>query len=426
VVRPGAGSGDCTGAVVRGVGVGAGGGVSVRVSVSGGVSDSDSDSDSDGVRVGGGVERSCARRFANVACDAAATQACEAGTDASEHSRQFRPPMRALAATLALVAASTFVAASAFADDEAASTELFNAGRDLMKKGDYGAACPKLAESVRLKATVGGLAKLAECEEHEKRLVSAYTRWQQALNLARATSDDRAPVVQRELDRIDKVVPKLVVKAASALPAEAAIRVDDTTLGAASLGVPLPVEPGAHTVQASAQGKKPWSTTVTAAADGATTSVVVPSLEDAPVTPPTTPAVAPAPVPSPISPMAPTPPLPAPPSTHPSSPWPTVGLFVGVAGLASIGAGAALGFVAMSKRNEANCPGNTCPDASSAATLGDAKTAADWSTGLFVAGGVLAASGVTLWLVWREHSTPTAQVGAVPLPGGVALVGSWR
>jgi hypothetical protein len=326
--------------------------------------------------------------------------------------------MRALAATLALVAASTLFAGRARADDEAASTELFNAGRDLMKKGDYAAACPKLAESVRLKASVGGLAKLAECEEHEKRLVSAYTRWQQALNLARSTGDDRAPAVQRELVRIDKVVPKLVVKAASALPADAAIRVDDTTLGAATLGVPLPVEPGAHTVQASAAGKKQWSTTVTAAADGATTPVDIPSLEDAPAQPPT-----PAVVPAPIAPVAPTPAVPETAPTHPSSPWPTVGLVVGAAGLASIGAGAALGFVAMSKRNAAGCTGNTCPDASSASTLGDAKTAADWSTGLFVAGGVLAATGVTLWLVTREHAV---QVGAMPLPAGVALVGKWR
>ena len=70
------------------------------------------------------------------------------------------------------------------ADDEAVATQLFNAGRDLMKQGDYASACPKLAESARLKPTVGALARLAACEEHEKRLVSAYTRWQQALNVA--------------------------------------------------------------------------------------------------------------------------------------------------------------------------------------------------------------------------------------------------
>ena len=321
--------------------------------------------------------------------------------------------MRARAFLLATtLASSMLLGAVARADDEAASTELFNAGRDLMKQGDYAAACPKLAESVRLKATVGALAKLAACEEHEKRMVSAYTRWQQALNLARSTGDERAPEVEREVARVDKIVPKLTVKAAGALPADASIRVDDTTLGPASLGVPLPVEPGAHTVAASASGKKPWSTTVTTAADGATTPVDVPPLEDAPTLAPTSTT-------TPTSTSAPTP------ATEPVSPWPTVGIVTGATGLAGIAGGAVLGFLAMGKRNDAACPNNTCPDQAHAATLGDAKTAADWSTGLFVAGGVLAAEGVTVWLVSHGHASAPVRVGASAMPTGVAIVGGW-
>ena len=49
----------------------------------------------------------------------------------------------------ALVAALAFMSPTiARADDEAAATEFFNVGRDLMRRGDYVAACPKLAESV--------------------------------------------------------------------------------------------------------------------------------------------------------------------------------------------------------------------------------------------------------------------------------------
>jgi hypothetical protein len=173
------------------------------------------------------------------------------------------------------------------AEDEAASTELFNAGRDLMKRGDYAAACPKLAESARLRPTVGALAKLAECEEHEKRLVSAYTRWQQALNLARSRRDERVPDVEREVARIDRIVPKLRITMTHALPEDAEIRVDEVALGPAGAGVPLAVEPGRHTVRASAPHKRTWSTTVDTAADGETTSVSVPELEDAPSLPAT-------------------------------------------------------------------------------------------------------------------------------------------
>src|SRR5260370_30941466 len=112
------------------------------------------------------------------------------------------------------------------ADDEAAATELFNTGRDLRKAGDCGAACPKLAESVRLKPTVGALAKLAACDEHEKRLANARARWQQALNLARAVGDNRAAEVEREVARIDAVVPKVTFAAQAALPEGAVIRLD--------------------------------------------------------------------------------------------------------------------------------------------------------------------------------------------------------
>ncbi len=330
--------------------------------------------------------------------------------------------MRPCALLFAIALLGPLAASPARADDEAAATELFNAGRDLMKQGDYAAACPKLAESARLKPTVGALAKLAACEEHEKRLVSAYTRWQQALNVARSAGDERAADVERELSRLARIVPKVSVAAAGAMPADAVIRVDDTTLGPASLGVPLPVEPGAHTVQATAAGKKSWSTAVQVAADGATTTVSIPVLEDAPA-----PTPVPAAVPTPASSPSPSPPPSTPPWPPPSSsPWPTLGLVTAGAGLASLAAGGAFGLVAMGKRNDAHCQGTACPDASSASTLGDAKTAADWSTGLLVVGGALAASGVTIWLVTRGDHDSAVRVGATPLPGGVAIAGSWR
>ena len=103
-----------------------------------------------------------------------------------------------------------------------------------------------------------------------------------------------------------------------------------------------------------------------------------------------------------------------------------MGLVTAATGLAALAAGGAFGFVAVGKRSDAHCAGTSCPDASSAATLGDAKTAANWSTGLLVAGGVLAASGVTVWLVSRDAHDAPVRVGATPLPGGVVIAGSWR
>ena len=327
--------------------------------------------------------------------------------------------MRAVGLALTIAAASSLASAPALADDESTSTELFNAGRDLLKRGDYAAACPMLAESVRLKATVGALAKLATCEEHEHRLVSAYTRWQQALNVAQSTGDDRAEDIGRELARIDRVIPKLKVTAAGALPSDAIIRIDDTSFGRAGLGVPHAVAAGPHTITVTAARKTSWSTSVTTAADGATTDVSIPPLDDAPVAPLPV-ALAPAP-----SPVVPPPPQPSA-TARSTSAWPTIGLAVGATGVASLALGGVLGFVAIGKRNDANCVGTVCPNEASAATLTSAKSAAAWSTGLLVGGGMLAAGGVVLWVTSRDRSNAAVSVGIVAAPGRVAIGGSWR
>ncbi|HEY3817823.1 MAG TPA: hypothetical protein VGL81_11655 [Polyangiaceae bacterium] len=316
--------------------------------------------------------------------------------------------MRRPALALAAASVLTFAAVARASDgaDKAAATELFNAGRDMMKNGDYAGACPKLAESARLEPTVGALAKLAECEEHEHRLVSAYGRWQQALNLARTTGDERATDVEHEAARLDGILPKLRIVASGALPADTVIRLDAVELGPAAQGVPLAVEPGTHAVQASAPHKTTWSTTVETKADGITTPVTIPPLEDAPA-PPT--------VVSPPPPASFATPAPRPPPA-PSSPWRTVGLASAGAGVAALGVGAVLGLVAMGQRNQAGCPGNVCPDDASASTLRGAKSSADVSTVLFVAGGALVGGGLAAW--WLSRGTEPVTTGIVVTPLG--------
>lgn len=316
---------------------------------------------------------------------------------------------RALLA-LALVLASSH----ALADDEAAATNLFNAGRDLMKSGDYGAACPKLQESVRLKPTVGALAKLAACEEHEQRLASAYGRWQQALNLARATNDPRAADVEAEFARIDHVVPKLVVTAEGVPADDLVVHVDALEFRVAGLGVPLPVEPGHHAIRATATKKVEWTSAIDTAPDGATSTVKVPPLQDAlePVAPP-----------PPIAPPPPAVPIVAPPvERHASMPSLRVAALVtGGVGVAGVVLGGVFGALAISGKSAAGCDGTVCPDSASQATLESAKGRADVSTIALIAGGVLVASGVTMWLLAPSPRAPSVAVRVGP---GV-LSGAW-
>jgi hypothetical protein len=185
------------------------------------------------------------------------------------------------------------------------------------------------------------------------------------------------------------------------------IRLDAVELGPAGLGVPLAVEPGPHAVQASAPHRTTWSTSVETKADGTTTAVTIPTLEDAPEA---TPVVAP-PV-ARVVPVAPSPP------PAPSSPWRTAGLVGAGAGVVALGLGTAFGVAAMSQRNEAGCPGNVCPDGGSANTLRAAKSSADVSTALFIAGGALLGGGLAVW--WLSAGPAGARTGVLVTPMGVA------
>jgi hypothetical protein len=186
------------------------------------------------------------------------------------------------------------------------------------------------------------------------------------------------------------------------------IRVDAVELGPAGLGVPLAVEPGTHAVQAAALHKTTWSTSVETKADGATTAVTIPGLEDAP-------ALASAPAPAPwrtVGPALASAPTPAP------APWRRVGLATAGVGLVALGVGSAFGIVAMNQRNNAGCPGNVCPDDGSASTLRGAKGSADVATALFIAGGTLIGGGLTVW--WLSAGTAPARTGVLVTPAGVA------
>jgi hypothetical protein len=307
--------------------------------------------------------------------------------------------------------------AQATAGDAALATELFNAGRDLMKDGQYAAACPKLDESARLDAKVGTLARLAECDEHLGHMAVARSHWQQALNLAKTSGDPRAVHVEGELARIDKVVPKIEVVFSGAPPHDLVLELDEVQLGAASLGVRLPVDPGHHALRASAPGKKPAIVAVDVKADGVVSRVVVPALADdggsaAPVV--VSPPVA-SPSGSPSSSPAPAPPPDAVP--HGASPWRTVGLVSAGVGVVAIGVGTAFGVIAKSKRDDSNaqpggCVNDDCPPAA-AHTRDDARSAGTTSTIFFVAGGVLAAAGVTMFLV-APSATDTRALRVAP------------
>jgi hypothetical protein len=304
--------------------------------------------------------------------------------------------------------------------DEALATELFNAGRDLMAEGRYAEACPKLAESVRLDPAVGTLGKLASCEERIGKLMLARTHWQQALNRARSENDQRLPLIESELRRLDGLVPKIKLMAPSVRPAGMRVTLDGTSMSDSSLGVAVPVDPGPHRLEVFAPGKETKVISLELMTDGAITTVRLPSFEE---------PVAAAAAPEPTEPQ----PVVAAPVTEVSThPLRSVGLVVAGVGAVGVGVGAYFGGLAKSRLDESNelgCDGASCPP-DAADKRNDARDAGNVSTVFFLAGGALVAGGLGLWVFGpedRETSAPRVSAAPVAAPGGGGLVmrGAW-
>ncbi|HEY6463680.1 MAG TPA: hypothetical protein VIY73_26105 [Polyangiaceae bacterium] len=327
-----------------------------------------------------------------------------------------------LAASLAVPCAAR---AQSSPQDQAVAQSLYDEAKKLMAAGKWSDACPKLEESQRLDPAPVTEFYLADCYERAGRTASAWTTFLDLAAKEHATggakSAEREKVAR---DRAKALEPKLSqlavdVPAAARVPG-LVVKRDGEAVRDGQWGAPVAVDPGKHTVEASAPGKKAWSATQDVQGAGTTTTVHVEALPDAPVEAP----------PAAVAATAPATSLPStPPADMPSGPSPlrTVGLVVGGVGVAGLAVGTVFGVIALSKNsaaNSGNCGGslggaNDCNqtgvnDRSSAVTAGNVSTVA------LIAGGVLAAGGATLFLV-----APSSHVQVGATAGGVLLRGDF-
>lgn len=135
----------------------------------------------------------------------------------------------------------------ALARDSAAGEALYRAAKELAKKGDWAKACPQFAESQRLDPAPGTLMNLADCEEHEGRLAHAWAHFVEVEPQFKS-GDSRRTYAHDRAAALEKRVPRLIVRLDAAAPQTAIVLRDDEELKRAALGVPLPVDPGAHVV----------------------------------------------------------------------------------------------------------------------------------------------------------------------------------
>jgi hypothetical protein len=298
-----------------------------------------------------------------------------------------------------LFAAALGAPVVAQAGDATLAESLFREGKRLMAAGDYAKACPKLSESYAQDPATGTLLALAVCFEDQGKLASAWTTYSEVA--ARAHADGRADREQAARDRVGSLAPRLstltieVPESVARLPGFA-LRHDGKSVPAAAWGSPVPVDGGDHVVEASASGKNSFRRSVRLAAEADRQSVRVPELEALAIASPTEP-----------------PSLPPPERAHAEggATLRTTGIVVGGLGLVGLSVGAVFGIQAKksddASKENGHCDESGC-DATGKELRDDAFSQAGISTACFIAGGVLLATGITLYIVGGKRHEPSA------------------
>lgn len=328
--------------------------------------------------------------------------------------------LTAFAAALASAPAAPSSAQPAGAppgESTALGQTLFEEGRRLMEAKQYAEACPKFEESLRLRPGTGTLLNLALCNEAIGRTATAWAQFKEVMFAAKRDGNEAREAFAKE--HVDALEPKLSRIQVNAEPTPGlAIRRDGQEIPTAALGTLIPVDPGKHTVEATAPGHSVWSTTIEVGAAGDRRTVNVPRLL----------------------------PLPAQGQAPPGAEAPagsggdggrgarrTAGFVVGGVGIAAVGVGAVLGALAAGQASAAEddpalCPNKQCTPAGRA-EIDAAGTKALVATIGIGAGVAALGVGAALILTSGGASRPEPAARLVPAigprGGGLHLVGAF-
>ena len=326
-------------------------------------------------------------------------------------SRSFVPGSLALAALVAFAAPAR--ADEPSSADMASARALGQEGVKLADAGNCAEAVDRLQRSERIFHAPTTLARLGECQVQLGKVVEGSENLNRVVREQLASSAPAAFVQAQE--RAKKVLaeakPRIArLKIAVAAPPDVplAVKVDGEPMPVANLNTNRPVDPGEHTVEASAPGYRTARGKVTLAEGGADTIALTLEVD------PDAPKAAPAKVEGAQTVATTTttqpPATPVTTTTAPSRTPAYVALGVGAAGLA---VGAIFGGMALGKKGDLDdaCPGGTCAPGQQG-TIDDGRAFGVVSTVGFIVGGVAVAAGVYLWLRSSPKSS-TASTGPI-------------
>jgi hypothetical protein len=307
----------------------------------------------------------------------------------------------------ALFLSLTLIARAAGADpsaaDRATARTLAQEGQQALDAKKFSAAADKFTRADQLVHAPTLLLGLARAQLGMNKLVEAQESYNRIIREGVAQGSPRSwsKALEDATKEVDAITARLPWVTISVLgPTNPEVVIDSTPVPNASLGVKRPVNPGSHTIKASAEGFNPSEKTMMFA-EGQSISVNL-ELEQAPTEA--------APVAAPQTPEAPAP------SGGGRKTAAFVALGLGGAGLA---VGGVAGILAMSKHTQLKqaCPDGVCDPTTQGAALDSYHTVGTISTIGFIAGGVGVAAGAILLLTQPKDSAPPAAANWSPFIG---------
>jgi hypothetical protein len=306
------------------------------------------------------------------------------------------------------------------ADNTTLAEQLFNQGRELASKNDWANACPKFEASLRYDPALGTRLNLANCYDKLGKVAKAWGMYRDAADKAAQLGDTkRKEYALQQAAALEPRLPKLTIVVPAKPPTGFTVTRDGVAVDAAMFGGGFYVDPGAHEIVASAPGYASITKTVTSI-EGKGETVTIPDLQAKPDEP--------KPKPAPKDEDEDRPPPPAPNNT-----WKYAGLGTAAGGVVLLGVGVVFGIKASGTYSDAKslCANLVCqnPDdfAKGGKLISDARSQATISTVLVVGGAVVAAGGVTLWLLAPKLGGTEHAARIVPhasdREAGVTLVG---
>jgi hypothetical protein len=302
------------------------------------------------------------------------------------------------------------------AGDMATARALGTEGLRLAETGNCAAAVEKLSRAEKLHHAPTTLERLGECEIAIGRYVDGTESLRRVMRehipegspSVFLTAQSRAKAA---LDQATPHIAKVKIDVAGPSAGDVVLKIDNVPASNAAIGIERPIDPGSHTIEASAPGFKA-STQKFDVADGGSRAVSL-TLEKAPDQP--KPVIVD--------------------TTHHDETHPTpvtttrrnyVPAFVafGGAGAAAI-FGGIFGGLAIAKKNDliTACGGPICPPSQQGA-YNDMKVFANLSTVGFVVAGITAAVGIVLVAVAPKH-TVVENVALGVTPNGLFLGGAF-